>query len=117
VDVLAWDVYNRGTGSEFYPPPDELIGPLQAASESVGKPYALAELASPRAKGDKGRARAEWLTSVGCHLVEGDALFVAYFDFLWNEGRDDYRLRDRPSKDAWRELGSLTADDPRCRPA
>ncbi len=114
VDVLAWDVYNRGTGSAFYPPPDELLGPVEEASRSVGKPFAIAELASPRAPGDRGPERAAWMTQVGCYLLETDAHFATWFDFLWNDGKDDYRLRDRPSQRAWHELADLEPGDPRC---
>ncbi len=114
VDVLAWDVYNGGSGSTFYPPPEELLGPLEEAAASVGKPFAVAELGSRKAPADRGPARARWITSMGCYLVETDALFVTWFDFLWNDGKDDYRLRDRPSQAAWRDLAGLETGDPRC---
>lgn len=113
VDVLAWDVYNRGNGDPFYLPPERLFGELQAASLSVGKPYAIAEMASPLAPDDDGRDRARWLEEVGCHLVSTDAVFAAYFDFLWNDGEDDYRLDDTASRQAWRDLGD-PASDARC---
>ena len=104
VDVLAWDMYNRGTGEPFYLPPEELLGELEAASASVGKPYGIAEIASPLAPGDDGTERARWISDLGCELVSSDAEFAAWFDFLWNDGEDDYRLDDAPSRQAWRDL-------------
>lgn len=117
VDVLAWDVYNRGRGATFYADPAELLGPLREASASVGKPYAIGELGSPLAPGDSGQERARWITAVGCHLVETDARFVAWFDFLWNDGENDYRLVDDFSQQAWRGLAGLSAGDARCEDA
>ncbi len=114
VDVLAWDVYNRGHGESFYPDPADLFGPLQAASASVGKPYAVAELGSPVAPGDDGSERARWIDDAGCHLVATDARFAAWFDFVWNDGEDDYRLTDTASRLAWRGLDDLKAGDMTC---
>ena len=114
VDVLAWDVYNRGRGEPFYVAPADLFGPLQAASASVGKAYAVAELGSPVAPGDDGTERARWITTAGCHLLATDARFAAWFDFVWNDGEDDYRLADVPSRAAWRALNELQAGDQTC---
>jgi hypothetical protein len=104
VDVLAWDVYNRDT-SQYSSPADLLSAPLQA-SESLGRPFAVAELGSALVAGDNGSGRAAWLRSMGAYLDAHHAVFVAYFDFLWNGGANDYRLRDRASVDAWRALSS-----------
>lgn len=114
VDVLAWDVYNRGRGETFYAEPAELFGPLREASESVGKPYAVAEFASPLAPGDDGEERARWITASGCYLAATDAEFAAWFDFVWNDGADDYRLADAPSLTAWRGLNEISGGDQTC---
>ena len=94
VDVLAWDVYSRPSPEAGYQvPPDLLDGPIQA-SRSIGKPFGVAELGSPIAPGDQGSGRAEWLRRMGAYLDQHHALFVCYFDFVWNGGKDDYRLSD-----------------------
>ncbi|MCU0264568.1 MAG: hypothetical protein MUC45_00400 [Actinomycetia bacterium] len=102
VDVFAWDVYNRRT--DGYSPPEELLGGLRDVAESVGKPFAIGELGSQLADGDDGEGRAQWLLAVGDYALANGAPFVCYFDFVWNDGANDYRLRDEPSAAAWRQL-------------
>jgi hypothetical protein len=102
VDVLAWDVYNRDK-SQYSSPADLLGAPLQA-SESFGRPFAVAELGSALVAGDDGSGRAAWLRSLGAYLKLHDAVFVDYFDFLWNGGANDYRLSDKASLDAWKSI-------------
>lgn len=41
---------------------------------------------------------------MGAYLKLHHAVFVAYFDFLWNGGADDYRLRDSASVRAWKAI-------------
>ena len=74
------------------------------AAESVGEPFAIAEMGSVLAAGDDGSARADWLRAMGTYLKKHRAEFVAYFDFLWSDGGYDYRLRDQPSMRAWAEI-------------
>lgn len=102
VDVLAWDVYNRDT-SQYSSPADLLDAPVQAA-ESLGRPFAVAELGSALVAGDNGSGRAAWLRSVASYLKQHDAVFAAYFDFIWNGGADDYRLKDKASVQAWKDI-------------
>lgn len=104
VDVLAWDVYNRAAVDGAYTSPAELLDDARRASESIGSGFAIAEVGSAVAEGDDGTGRSAWLRALGDYAAEHDAQFVAYFDFSWNGGRDDYRLRDAPSVQAWREL-------------
>jgi hypothetical protein len=104
VDVLAWDIYNRPAARGLYTPPAELLDGPRKAAESVGKPFAVGEIATTLVKGDDGKGRAAWLRSVGGYLIEHDADFAAYFDFVWNDGDDDYRLTDDASINAWRQL-------------
>lgn len=104
VDVLAWDAYNRDT-TRYSSPADMLDAPRRA-SESLGLRFAVAELGSRLVSGDDGSGRAAWLRSVGAYLKQHDAVFVDYFDFLWNDGADDYRLRDRASVQAWKQLNA-----------
>ena len=106
VDVFAWDVYNRQGNLGVYSSPAELLDAPRKAAESVGKPFAVAELGSVLVDGDDGAERAEWLRAVGDYLGQHGAVFAAYFNFVWNGGEDDYRLRDAPSLEAWRELGA-----------
>jgi hypothetical protein len=102
VDVLAWDVYNRDK-SQYSSPADLLDAPAQAA-KSLGLPFAVAELGSALVDGDDGSGRAAWLRSMGDYLTAHHAVFVDYFDFLWNGGANDYRLRDQPSLKAWKQI-------------
>lgn len=102
VDVLAWDAYNRDT--RRYSNPAAMLDASRRASESLDLPFAVGELGSPLVNGDDGSGRAAWLRSVGDYATQHDAVFVNYFDFVWNDGADDYRLRDGPSVQAWREL-------------
>jgi hypothetical protein len=104
VDVLAWDVYNRPSAEAGYQVPPDLLDAPMRASKSIGKPFAVAELGSPIAPGDDGSGRAEWLRRMGAYLDQHHALFVCYFDFVWNDGKDDYRLSDTPSVQAWRAI-------------
>jgi len=118
VDVLAWDVYNRRGDRGHYSTPIELLDAPRKAAESVGKPFAIAELGSVLIDGDDGAGRAQWLRSMGAYLSEYRAVFVTYFNFSWNDGVDDYRLRDRSSRLAWRELGAAArVVDPQSRQA
>ena len=106
VDVLAWDVYNRRGSRGAYSTPTELLDAPRKAAESVGKPFAVAELGSILIDGDSGAGRAQWLRSMGDYFSEHGAVFATYFDFSWNDGVDDYRLRDAPSRTAWREFSA-----------
>ena len=104
VDVFAWDVYNRPPRAGGYTPPAELMGAQVEAARSVGKPFAVAELGSVLAEGDDGSGRARWLREAGDYLKAQDAVFVTYFDLAFNGGRDDYRLRDAASIQAWKDV-------------
>jgi hypothetical protein len=105
-DILAWDVYNRSSTETPYQVPPDLLDAALAASKSVGKPFAVAELGSAIAPGDTGEGRAEWLMRMGAYLDQHHALFVCYFDFLWNDGKDDFRLSDSPSLNAWKDIAA-----------
>ncbi len=101
IDVFAWDVYNRPRRTGGYGAPEELLGEPRRIAESVGKPFAVAELGSVLVPGDDGSGRAVWLRSIGEYLIATRAPFVTYFDFSWNGGADDYRLRDPQSQQVW----------------
>lgn len=102
VDVLGWDVYDRAASGR-YASPQVLFGPLVSASQTAGKPFAVAELGAPRLRGDGGAGRATWITRSTRYLSERGAEFVAYFDHDWRDhGGPDYRLADAPSRKAWR---------------
>ena len=102
VDVLAWDVYNRR--HEVYPDPAALLEAAQHDSETIGKPFAVAELASVLGRHDDGSGRAEWLRAMSAFAQQHDAAFVSYFNILWNSPADDFRLMDEPSIQAWNEI-------------
>ena len=104
VDTFAWDVYNRPARDGGYTPPEKLLGPQIEISRSVGKPFAVAELGSVIVEGDDGSGRAQWLREVGDYLKAQGAVFVTYFDLAFNDGQDDYRLRDAASQQAWKDV-------------
>ena len=104
VDVLAWDVYNRSTPEAAYQVPPDLLDGAMQANRSIGKPFAIAELGGAVAPGDHGSGRAEWLRRMGSYLDQHHAVFVCYFNFLWNNGRDDFRLQDSASVQAWKTI-------------
>lgn len=106
VDVLAWDVYNRPTPEAGYEVPPELLDAPLSASKAIGKAFAVAEFGSAIAPGDSGSGRAEWLRRMGSYLDQHHALFVCYFNFLWNDGKEDYRLQDSPSLQAWKAISA-----------
>ena len=108
VDVVAWDVYNRVARNPEnpYASPAELFDGPREVSESLGKKWAVAELGSELAPGDDGSRRAQWLRDAGEYIKQNKAVFVAYFDFAWNGGQDDYKLRDQPSLQAWRDVSA-----------
>jgi hypothetical protein len=101
VDVMAWDIYNRRR--DVYPDPAALLEAAQHDSETLGKPFAIAELASVLGRGDTGSGRAEWLREIGDFVEQHDAAFVLYYNLLWN-GTDDFRLNDSPSIQAWKTI-------------
>lgn len=102
VDVVAWDGYNRiADGKNTYSSPAKIYGKAVAATEATNKPVAFAEVGSKLAKGDKGSGRAKWLASLGSYMRSHHAVFVCYFD---SSVGGDFRLRDKPSINAWRAV-------------
>ena len=117
VDVMAWDVYNRAGPRGDYADPATLVRRPAEASAELAKPFAVAEFGSVVVAGDSGAGRAEWLTGMGASLDAADAVFAVYFDFLWNGGADDYRLRDPASIAAWRSLEARSSQPPAVTPS
>jgi hypothetical protein len=108
IDVMAWDCYNWGQDASkpFYAPAADLFHNAVALSASLGKPFGIAETASPRVSGDgSGYGRAAWLRSLAAYLSQKHALFVCYFD-VQKPGSIDFRLTDAPSRAAWRAIVS-----------
>jgi len=101
IDVLAWDCYNSAYRKGRYRSPSEMFARPYAAARSVGKPWAVAEFGSVLVAGDNGRGRASWLRSVASYLRSHAASYGTYFD---SDVGVDYRLHDRPSRRAWRQI-------------
>jgi hypothetical protein len=103
VSVLAWDPYNGRTDRipPNYRSPARMYGAVVKASAAAKKPWAIAETGSPLIAGDRGAARAAWLTKLGAYAKRHRALWMTYFDY---NSRVDFRLRDTPSIRAWRKL-------------
>ncbi|MGH8795121.1 MAG: hypothetical protein ACRDXX_21085 [Stackebrandtia sp.] len=109
LDVLAWDAYNAILPQDLtgYRSPEEIFGQTVEVNKEVGLPYAIAETGSGLVEGDDGTDRAAWLRDVVEYLAANDAIWVQYFDIdFTSEGHSDYRLRDEPSQQVWREFCS-----------
>jgi hypothetical protein len=109
IDVLGWDVYNldfkKGTGD--YDPASKLMSPVIAASNSVGKPWGIAELGGALLNSDpSGTQRAAWLDDLLKITESNHALWTTYFDLDWQNGAFDYRIRDAPTKAVWSKFCS-----------
>lgn len=105
VKVLGWDGYNPYESQGRYATPAEMFDRARAASESVGRPWGIAEFGSQLAKGDSGKGRAKWLLDCAAYLRNHDIRFVTYFDAIF-VGENDFRLRDQDSRSAWRTVVS-----------
>ena len=101
VNVLSWDCYNWGHKRGIYAHPSTSFDKVVRLSNRIGKPWAIAEVGSIKVGSDDGSRRAEWLKKVGRYADRHNARFATYFDV---RTAFDYRLRDRPSKRAWRRV-------------
>ena len=99
ISTLGWDVYPLGSAqpnkTPQLEPPSGFLGPVIAASKSVGLPYGFAEFGLATASG-----RAAWLTTVGNYIMSSGALFATYFD--GNSYNPALRLTDPASIAVWR---------------
>jgi len=99
ISTLGWDVYPLGSAqpnkTPQLEPPSGFLGPVIAASKSVGLPYGFAEFGLATASG-----RAAWLTTVGNYIMSSGALFATYFD--GNRQYPTLRLTDSASTAVWR---------------
>ncbi|HEY1486740.1 MAG TPA: hypothetical protein VGF84_11605 [Micromonosporaceae bacterium] len=101
IDVIGWDVYNSKQAKGLYSTASSLLDPVIAASDSVGKPWGVAEMGSIKVPSDSsGSGRADWLSSMISYMRQHDALWSTYFNVDW--GSDDYRLLDAPSRAVWK---------------
>lgn len=103
-DVIGWDCYNHGSGTEGYGTPQQLLERAVATTREAGVAFGVAELGSLVAEGDDGTGRAAWLDEHARYLEGVQAEFVSYFDT--NGAGTDYRLLDAPSQRAWRAVVS-----------
>lgn len=106
VDVLAFDVYNDGWKDEpqTYHSAKRELATVVTTARALGKPWGLAELGSNQMDNDpSGAGRVAWIRDVISYAIEHEALFVSYFDIDYAEHLD-YRLRDRPAINAWRDF-------------
>jgi Glycosyl hydrolase family 26 len=102
IDVIGWDVYNLNKNKGTYSSVSSLLDAVEAASNSVNKPWGVAEFGGAKVPSDPdGTARAAWLTSMITAMQKGHALWVSYFDLNWDNGVDDYQLRDPASEAVW----------------
>lgn len=104
IDLVAFDCYNAGRKNShpLYEPAANIFQKAQNLAHAMGKPWAVAELGSPRIPGDSsGNGRAAWLRSVASFLSSHGALFACYFDSRLGNSVD-FRLTDGPSQSAWR---------------
>ncbi|GAA2030627.1 DNRLRE domain-containing protein [Pseudokineococcus marinus] len=99
VDEMGWDCYNHGANSGQYASPASVFGVAKAASDSVGKPYGIAEMGSLLVAGDTGVRRAAWIRDSATWLRQNDARWAIYFDAPVG---GEFRLLDEASAQAWR---------------
>lgn len=104
VRAIGWDCYNHGEGPGGYGTPSQLLDRAVAATREAGVAFGVAELGSLLSPGDDGTGRARWLTAHARYLAGVGASFVSYFDT--DGAGTDYRLRDTPSRRAWRAVVS-----------
>ncbi|HEU0102338.1 MAG TPA: hypothetical protein VFR07_08475 [Mycobacteriales bacterium] len=102
-DVIAWDIYNGWATEQGTYGGLEQIAHAREAARKVGKPWGIAEFGSVRLKRDDGSGRAAWITRMSRYASEHGAKFAMYFDAVGPEGTD-YRLTDKPSRRAWRNV-------------
>jgi hypothetical protein len=101
IDVLAFDCYNSAYRSGRYRAPRDLFIKITEIATNTGKPWGIAELGSVLVSGDRGLGRSEWLRRSARFLRANGAVFCTYFD---SDIGVDYRLRDTPSRRAWRDV-------------
>jgi hypothetical protein len=97
VDVLSFDCYAKGRGSEAYADPQEMFAAGHRAARSIGAEWAVSELGAIRDAADDGTIRADWISRAAAWAA-GRARFVTYFDA---DVGGDFRLTDEPSRAAW----------------
>ena len=100
IDAFGFDCYNGGRRKGRYRPVEDILDPAFRLSQRTGKPWGVAELGSTVVRGDDGAGRARWLRSYAAYTRNHGAKFATYFD---TKTRLDFRLRDRPSRSAWRD--------------
>ncbi|CUR55123.1 exported hypothetical protein [metagenome] len=104
ISVMGWDPYNSASRApSSYVRPVDLFRSVSRASRAAGKPMGIAETGSRIVAGDNGAGRAKWLRRLGTYFSNRDAAFVTYFNSIGTSGAD-YRLRDRPSINAWDDV-------------
>jgi hypothetical protein len=105
ISTLGWDAYPVGTddGHPQPTPPAQFMGPVVAASKSVGLPFGFAEFALGTPTD-----RPQWLTEVANYMQSNGALFGTLFDasgFPWSV------LHDSASIQAWRTAVARSASN------
>lgn len=97
VDVLSFDCYAKGQGTDPYADPERLFAAGYRAAQSAGAEWAVSELGAVRDSTDGGTARAAWISEAAAWAV-GRARFVTYFDA---DVGGEFQLTDEPSRAAW----------------
>lgn len=97
VDVLSFDCYAKGHGSDPYADPGRLFAAGYRAAQSAGAEWAVSELGAIRDSSDSGAARAAWISDAAA-WAGGRARFVTYFDA---DVGGDFQLTDEASQAAW----------------
>lgn len=101
VRVLAWDCYNQRARLGHYEKPRRMLHRAKRLSHRQHKAWAVAETGSTLVGKNAVHRRARWLKRLGHYAAHHHAQFMTYFDSTVG---GDYRLRDTPSIDAWRDV-------------
>lgn len=82
IDCLGWDVYSWGRRYRTYRDPRAMIDPMRQVAVETGKPWLVAETASPIAPGSTSQDRAAWAAALRAEL-NGSAQAACW----WNQSK------------------------------
>lgn len=103
VSTIAFDPYNNANGQPTsYPEPSTMFSYVVQVGKASGKPWGIAETGSGTVSTDTtGSGRAAWLLKMATYFKNNGAAFVSYYN---SDRQANFKLRDTPSKDAWRKV-------------
>jgi len=104
IQVLGWDCYNTDTQMTRYKSARQIMRHAAAKARALHKGFGVSEVGSRLLPGDDGSRRAMWLADMARYTGHRNAAFVSYWDAQIPAG--NFKLRDFPSRRAWRGVVS-----------